>query len=99
MNVDGPTRLFDDGMDCYGSDRIIACCELAGADVYVAGRPSLEAYLENDQFASRGIRLEAQNWAPPEYEQPSATVEKNLSVLDLILSVGGKQARKLLEAT
>ena len=96
IGVDGPQQLVDDGMICYGSDRIVKCCLLAEAKTYVAGKPSLTSYLDERQFADNGIVLEAQDWKVPEYSQPSAKFERNLSVLDLILSVGGDRARHLL---
>lgn len=89
MGVTGPEQLVDDGMTCYGSERIVECCKRAEASVYVAGRPSIAAYLDGQAFAENGIRLEAQEWLAP---------FRNLSGLDLVLSVGGRKARELLEA-
>ena len=96
LQTQGPEILTDDGIVCYSSERIVECCERAEAKTYVAGRPSIMAYLDRSEFEARSIELEAQDWPMPEYRQPSEKFQPNLSVLDLVLSVGGENARQIL---
>lgn len=91
LGVPGPEQLSDIAIGGAASQHVLACCQMAEATEYVAGRPSIAAYLDLPAFADAGIAVRAQDWLAPEYGPLF-----NGSVLDLVLTVGPDKARALL---
>ena len=80
------------GVQAEGTRRLVEICKAMGADTYVSG-PGGRGYMEEPLFPSNGIRLEYQKYAPVFYEQRFVKeFVPNLSVLDLLFSVGERCA-------
>lgn len=78
-----------------GSERVLALCRAAGADVYVSG-PSARAYLDVDAFAAAGIEVRWVDYSGyPEYPQPHPPFEHEVTVLDLLFCTGPEAPRHL----
>ena len=70
------------------TERLVALCEQAGASEYLSG-PTAKAYLDEAQFARRGIKLSYMDYSGyPEYRQLNPPFAPNVSILDLILNEG-----------
>jgi len=77
------------------TDRLLAICRQAGADIYLSG-PAAQGYLDIEQFAEHGIAVEWMDYGGyGEYSQLYPPFEHGVSVLDLVFMVGGG-ARALL---
>ena len=77
--------------------RVVDLCEQAGAGLYLSG-PSARAYIEESMFAERGIELRYFDYTGyPEYRQLYPPFDHNVSVLDLLFSVG-PNARDLMRS-
>lgn len=72
------------GPDISGSDRVLAYCVQAGAEVYLCGEPSL-GYLDLDSFRNAGVKVVVQRWDPIPYPQHWGYWLPNLSWLDATL--------------
>jgi hypothetical protein len=78
--------------------RLATLCEQAGADEYVSG-PAAKAYLEEDEFASRGIVVRWMDYEGyPEYPQVHPPFEPAVSIVDLVLNTGGDAPRYMKHA-
>jgi hypothetical protein len=100
------------GSDCLGpgaspeactprsaSERILALCDMAGADEYVGGRTALEAYLDADLLRRAGVEVAIQDWCCPVYPQqhmPRSGFIADLSILDLLMNVPAGKVAPLL---
>lgn len=70
------------------SSRLLDLLEQVGASVYISG-PSARNYIDEEQFRSRGIRIEWMDYGHyPEYRQLRSPFVGNLSVLDLLFNAG-----------
>jgi len=69
------------------TDRLIQLLQVVGATQYVSG-PSAAAYIDPLQFRAAGIGLEYMVYDYPEYEQLYPPFDPQVSVLDLLFSVG-----------
>lgn len=69
------------------TDRLIQLLQVVGATHYVSG-PSAAAYIDPLQFRAAGIGLEYMVYDYPEYEQLYPPFDPQVSVLDLLFSVG-----------
>jgi hypothetical protein len=75
------------------TDRLVALCRAAGATDYLSG-PRARSYLDEAAFADAGIRLSYFDYdGYPEYDQVHPPFDHAVTVLDLILSVGGDAPR------
>ena len=82
------TRSTDYALTEGASERLVAICAQAGAEVYLSG-PSARAYLDLDLFAEKGIRVEWMDYSSyPEYPQLHGPFEHAVSILDLLLNTG-----------
>jgi hypothetical protein len=80
------------------SRRVATLCEQAGADEYVSG-PAAKAYLEEGEFASRGIAVRWMDYEGyPEYPQVHPPFEPAVSIVDLLLNTGGDAPRYMKHA-
>lgn len=78
-----------------GSERVLALCRAAGADVYVSG-PSARAYLDVDAFHAAGIEVRWMDYDEyPEYPQPHPPFEHEVTALDLLFCTGPEAPRHL----
>jgi hypothetical protein len=78
------------------SERLVALCRQAGANVYVSG-PSARAYLDESAFQAAGIHVEYFDYSGyPIYRQLHPPFEHAVSVIDLILNEG-RAARRYLK--
>ena len=92
LGIDTPTRRASAlGATGRKTDKLVALCELAGADAYLANNGSA-GYLESARFEARGMRVAYQDYGHPTYAQTSAGARlpflSHLSVLDLIANHG-----------
>jgi hypothetical protein len=74
------------------TERLVQILVQVGAEHYISG-PSARDYIENDQFASAGIRLEYMDYNYPEYPQLHPPFDPNLSILDLFFMTGPEAIR------
>jgi hypothetical protein len=92
------TRLSDSSehpMEGSPSGRLVEICSRLGADIYLSG-PAAKAYLEEDLFAQRGIRVDWFDYpAYPDYPQLWGPFEHKVSVVDLLFHLGPDAARHL----
>jgi hypothetical protein len=77
--------------------RIIAFMKALGATELLEGE-SGESYLDVPLCAAHGIEVTFQRYAHPTYEQLHAPFVSHLSAVDLLLSCGEREARRLLAA-
>jgi hypothetical protein len=68
------------------SELLAAAVVAAGGDTYVSG-PTGRSYMDEDVFASRGVRVEYRTFVPFAYEQRCDGFEPGLSALDLVFNV------------
>jgi len=74
------------------NDRLIQLCLAAKASIYLSG-PSAKVYIDLSQFHQNGIEVEYMNYANyASYPQRFGDFESTVSILDLLLNVGGKNA-------
>ena len=69
------------------SARLVRLCQLVRADTYLSGQGA-RAYNDEALFASKGIRLEYQQFKCPVYPQLHGTFVPNLSAVDLLFNCG-----------
>lgn len=70
------------------TERLVTICEQAKADEYVSG-PAARAYLDEDEFASRGIAVRWMDYEGyPEYPQVHPPFEPAVSIVDLLFNAG-----------
>ena len=90
------TRLsWSTDYDAEGSrtERLVSLCRAAGATSYLSG-PSARDYMEETLFERAGIELEYMDYTGyPEYEQPHPPFEHEVTILDLLFSVGEETPR------
>lgn len=81
------------------TERLVHLCEQAGASEYLSG-PAARAYLEEEQFADRGIAVRWMSYGGyAEYPQLHAPpFIHQVSVLDLLFNVGALEARRHLRS-
>jgi hypothetical protein len=81
------------------NERLISLCQQVGADHYLSG-PAAKDYIDEQQFAAAGITVKFADYSNyPEYPQLYPPFDHNVTVLDLIFSVGSQdavQAMKIL---
>jgi len=96
------TTPFDDSRN-YGltetrGARVLELLEKVGATDYLSG-PRGKGYLEEAEFVKRGISLSWMDYSEyPEYEQLYPPFEHNVSIIDLLFSVGPDVKRFMLGA-
>ncbi len=72
------------------TERLVDLCVKAGATEYVSG-PAAKAYLEEEQFTSRGIAVSWFDYGEyPSYPQVHPPFDPQVSILDLILCAGSR---------
>lgn len=85
------TRLVDSSdLELTGerSERVAHVCAQLGAGCYVSG-PAARSYLDEDDFASRGMRVEWFDYTGyPAYRQLWGEFSHHVSVLDLLFMCG-----------
>lgn len=74
------------------TERLVSIVENVGADRYLSG-PSARDYLEEERFAARGIALAYATYDYPEYPQLHPPYDPQVTVLDLLFSVGAEAPR------
>lgn len=76
------------------SDLILSLCQVAGTDIYMAGRGASMAYLDQTSFKEHGIKIVFQNFQPPVYPQyTSKKFIPGISILDMLLNCGIEETR------
>jgi hypothetical protein len=79
------------------TERLLGLCEQARATEYLSG-PSAKAYLDEQQFVRRGIRVTYMDYSGyREYRQLNPPFTPGVSILDLILNEG-THARDFLKS-
>lgn len=77
------------------SDLVLGLCRELGASSYLSG-PHGRDYLDMPSFAEAGIEVEFHDYVQPRYAQGTDRFIPNLSVVDMVLSVGVREARQAL---
>lgn len=72
---------------------MLSICRHFGATEYLCGGPALE-YLDEKAFQDAGVEIVAQDWSCREYKQQGTGFIGNLSILDLIFNIQGKDRRR-----
>jgi hypothetical protein len=100
LQIDTPiTRSTDYASEGDKSLRLATICEQAGAEEYVSG-PSARAYLDESEFASRGIAVRWMDYEGyPEYPQVHPPFEPAVSIVDLLFNTGSDAPRYVKRAT
>jgi hypothetical protein len=75
----------DLGISGKGSSLLVDICKRLGADSYSAF-PSVEKYLDTENFKNAGIKISFIPYTPPIYPQLWGDFRQNLSALDLVLN-------------
>ena len=71
------------------SQLILNLCRAVGADALLAGLGGSRDYLDREEFARQGVRIEYQQFEHPQYRQcGDAPFIKGLSSLDMLLNCG-----------
>lgn len=70
------------------TERLANLIEAVGGNQYYSGAFALDAYLDADYLAERGIELAIQEWTCPTYTQLHADFVADLSVIDLMMNCG-----------
>lgn len=78
------------------SELMAVLTEAIECDEYVCGKPAYDNYLNLDDFAKRGINVKVQDWQCEEYSQKGKVFIGNLSILDLIMNVEPREAKRIL---
>lgn len=85
------TRITSSSDYDYGgerSERLLALCKAAGADIYLSG-PAAKSYLDVSLFEQEKIKVEWMDYSGyPEYPQMDGPFEHAVSILDLIFNTG-----------
>jgi len=75
------------------TERLVAICQQAGAQVYLSG-PAAKTYLDETLFSKAGIAVEWMDYHHyPEYHQLFPPFEHAVSILDLLLNEGPNAPR------
>ena len=81
------------------TERLVALCQQAGAEVYVSG-PSARAYLDEGSFSAAAMRVEYFDYSGyPEYRQLHPPFVHNVSIVDLMLNEGAAAGQFLKSLT
>jgi hypothetical protein len=75
---------------------IIDMCRHFGADEYYFGGTSAACYMDFKRFEDAGIRLKQQEWRCAEYLQQHGAFSPNLSIIDLVMHLAPRDARRVL---
>ena len=75
------------GVEGTGSARVLAVCEVLGAERYVTGHGARE-YLNHESFEAAGIRVEYLDYKKREYPQLHGAFTPFVSALDLAANCG-----------
>lgn len=89
-----PTPIFrSSSLNITGdqSGRLINLCKFFGATNYLSGNAA-QAYLDANLFSTSGISVEWQNYEHPIYDQGGREYTPFLSIIDLLMFVGEKNA-------
>jgi hypothetical protein len=78
-----------------GSELVLNMCEQLGADTYIFGALGRD-YAKVEEFESRGIAVEFQDYNHPEYPQRFGSFASHLSVLDLLFNCGPESLNVLM---
>jgi hypothetical protein len=95
-----PTRIASELPDCTPdrTGRLVDICRHLGADTYLSGSLA-RRYLDVDQFARAGIKVEFQQYEHPVYSQlhPREEFVSHMSAIDALFNCGGhEEGRRLL---
>ena len=96
LGIDIPiVRESQLGVTGEGTQRLVNVCKAMGAETYVSG-PGGKNYIDQRSFDERGVKLEYQRYEPTPYPQRFVReFVPNLSILDLLFSVG-QESRRLV---
>jgi hypothetical protein len=79
------------------TERLLSLCKEIGADRYLSG-PTAQGYLEVPMLADEGIEVMWMDYSGyEEYPQLHGAFDHQVSIIDLLLNVGPREARKYLK--
>lgn len=81
-----------------GSDLILEICQKCNASDYLSG-PFGRDYLSLEDFSKANIEVFFHQFSTSKYLQCWPGFEENLSIIDMIMNLGGQQAKQLLEGS
>lgn len=84
-----PERILSStmGATLRGGELVAELCALAKADVYVSGEGG-RGYQSPESFASRGVRIAYNHFAPREYPRFQGEWAPGLSIVDALMNLG-----------
>lgn len=77
------------------TERLVALCKEARADMYLSG-PAAKDYIEEKFFKDAGILLAYKNYNYPQYRQLYGEFNHYVSILDLLFNEGKKNAKAFM---
>jgi len=81
------------------TDNLISILQQTNANVYLSG-PSAKSYINEQLFEESGIEIEWKNYSGyPEYEQLYPPFRHEVSIVDLLMNVGIKGAKKYMTSS
>lgn len=89
---------YASGLDAPGeaTTRLVKLIRAVGGSTYLTGAYALNAYLDAEELAKAGIRLEIQTWKSITYPQHYGPFVPDLSILDLLMHCGHHSRSVLL---
>lgn len=97
--TDQQTGVFRPAGEKKGTEWTAAICQALGVTEYYHGGTAQTGYMEIDHYRQLGIKPVVQNWRCPNYSQQFSDkigFKPNLSIIDLLMNVGTKQALQIL---
>lgn len=91
-------RASDMGLTGTKSDLVLDMCVKAEAQEYLFG-PQGKDYADVPAFEAAGVTPRFQEFEHPRYPQIGGGFLPNMSVLDLLMNVGGEEGRRVIQGT
>lgn len=88
-------RASDLNTKAKGTELLVAICKQVGANQYIYGKHGAD-YMEFNRFKENGIKLIADNFISPCYNQLYKPFIENLSIVDLLFNEG-ENSLKILQ--
>jgi hypothetical protein len=91
-------RSSELNVDGHRADLVLEICKAVGADRLLAGMGGSRGYLNADDFARQGVRIEWHQFQHPIYPQPGPQpFVPGLSAIDMLFQVGPRLLERLQE--
>ncbi len=88
LDLDRPIHIASDlRAEGTSTEYIVSFCRELGADGFLSGSHGRD-YLDVGRFPEAGIELQFQDYTPPQYAPPGSELLENLSMLDMLFTLG-----------